>query len=205
MDENGIESFLADLAAGTAEPGGGAAAALMAATGAALLAMTCSVSIGRELGAVEEAELVTTRGQAEVLRREAIALITADGEAYRKVMAARRLPRGNAEEKAERATRIEEAMKVATEVPLRIVRVAGRVIESSAKISTKANPQALGDLAVGVLAARSALDGATLTARINVGFIKDPTFQALVFRRLTVEMEAMRAMGAVLLAAKPKQ
>ena len=63
-------SFLDDLAAATAAPGGGSAAAYAGAMGAALIAMVAGLTIGKKKYVAVEAEMQAVRVQAEELRKE---------------------------------------------------------------------------------------------------------------------------------------
>ncbi len=175
-----VGDFLSALAAGTPEPGGGAAAALMGATGAALLAMVCTLSLGRNHSAEEDARATRIGIEADELRTRALILAAADAEAYREVIAAQQLPRNTPDERAKRSARIQEALKGATDTPLRTAAVAARVIELASTVLDLVNPNALGDLAVGVLAARASLDASTLNARINASHIRDAAFKEAV-------------------------
>ena len=49
VKDNGIELFLDDLASQKGTPGGGSAAAVIGAMGAALVSMVCSLTIGLSL------------------------------------------------------------------------------------------------------------------------------------------------------------
>lgn len=183
-DNDTIQGFLAAMAAETPEPGGGAAAALMAATGAALLSMVCGLTIRRPQFAKGEADLIEVRREADDLRLQALALMAADAEAYRQVMVVRRLPRDSDAERTERTARIQEALQGATETPLRIAILATRVIELCGQTVDEVNPQAIGDLAVGALAARAALESAALSIRINLTFIQDAAFTSRIGEQL---------------------
>ena len=189
-DEEMIARFLDALAAGTAEPGGGAAAALMAATGAALLSMACGLTMGRPRYAAHEGSVRRAHREAEALRAEALSLLAQDVEAYREVTAAYRLPRAG--ESAERQARIQEALEGATDVPLRIAALAGRIVELSAEVVDGINRNAAGDLAVGVLATTAALNGAALTVKINLAEVENETFTTEVEERLERTIAATR-------------
>lgn len=203
-DNDTIEGFLAAMAVATAEPGGGAASALMAATGAALLSMVCGLTIGRSQFAEREAALLAVRCEADELRPQALALMAADAEAYRQVMAARWLPRGSDAEKVERTARIQEALESATETPLRIAILAARVIELCAQTVDEVNPHAIGDLAVGALAARAALEAAALSININLTFIRDATFSMRVSEQLRRELTAATRIDHIRQAAEAR-
>ena len=68
--EESNASFLDDLAAATAAPGGGSAAAYAGAMGAALVAMVAGLTIGKKKYAAVEATMQAIRVQAEGLRKE---------------------------------------------------------------------------------------------------------------------------------------
>src|SRR5579864_1181549 len=166
VGEDTIAQFLDALASGEAVPGGGAAAALQAAVGAALVAMVCNLTIGKEKYRAYEQTMIEARAAAEELRGQALALAAEDGAAYAAVGAAYGLPRGTDDEKAARQTRIQEALKGATDVPLRTVALAARVIDLCAGVVDGANVNAISDVGVGALSARTALDGAALNVKI---------------------------------------
>ena len=184
MADETIARFLDELASGAPVPGGGAAAALEAALGAALVAMVCNLTIGKEKYRAHEQTMREARAAAEELRAQALALAAEDSAAYSAVGAAYALPRGSDEEKAARQARIQEALKGATDVPLRTVALAARVIELCAHIVDGANTNAISDVGVGALSARAALDGSALNVKINLALIKDEEFKAATAARM---------------------
>ena len=178
VGDDTIAQFLDDLASGAPVPGGGAAAALEAAVGAALVSMVCNLTIGREKYREYEDIMAGAREEAQALRAQALALAAEDSESYSAVGAAYGLPRGTDEEKAARQARIQEALKGATDVPLRTVALAARVVELCATIVDGANTNAISDVGVGALSARTALEGAALNVKINLALIKDDAFKS---------------------------
>jgi formiminotetrahydrofolate cyclodeaminase len=179
-----IDGFLTALAAGTPTPGGGGAAALMAASGAALVSMVCNLTVGRPRFAAVEERLGAALAAAERLRREAEELIAADAAAYGAVAAAVALPRETEDDKAMRKTRLQQALKGATEPPLRTAECAAAILRLCADVADGGNPNVLSDIAVGALAARAALDAAALNVRVNLHAIRDPAFVATGEARL---------------------
>src|SRR3954466_4508506 len=107
MAENGLASLSVDeilrrLASGDPTPGGGAAASLAGALGAALVSMVCNLTIGRDRYAATEAEARAIREGATALLEAPRAGVQRDADAYDALMAAFRLPRGSDDEKAAR-------------------------------------------------------------------------------------------------------
>jgi formiminotetrahydrofolate cyclodeaminase len=128
--------------------------------------------------------MMEARATAEELRSQALALAAEDSASYSNVGTAYALPRGSDEEKAARQARIQEALKGATDVPLRTVALSARVIELCAHIVDGANTNAISDVGVGALSARAALDGAALNVKINLALIKDEEFKATTAARM---------------------
>lgn len=195
MSEQTIAHFLDELASGAPVPGGGAAAALEAAMGAALVTMVCNLTIGREKYRAHEQTMIAARDEAEELRARALALAREDGDAYSAVGAAYGLPRSTDEEKATRSARIQQALKGATDVPLRTVALAARIVELCSDIVDGANTNAISDVGVGALSARAALDGAALNVQINLALIKDEQFKAETTEQLHRHLEAARPLA----------
>ena len=91
-----------------------------------------------------------------------------DAAAYLDVVAARRLPRDSDEERAARKAAIGEASVAATEVPLRVARLAAEVLDLAASIASIGNRNAVSDAGAAALLAAAAARGAALNVRINL-------------------------------------
>ena len=173
MRKTTIEEWLADLASAKPAPGGGAAAGLNAATGAALVSMVCNLTIGKPKFAEHEELMREALAEAERLRGEALGLAEDDAEAFSGVMAAYKLPKGTDEEKAARTEAIQRGLVEAAEVPLAIAANAAAVIKVAGRVLDGSNPNVLSDVAVAASSARSALESAALNVDINLASIKD--------------------------------
>ncbi|HWE61278.1 MAG TPA: cyclodeaminase/cyclohydrolase family protein [Chloroflexota bacterium] len=192
MDET-LDGWLAALASGNPTPGGGAASALLIGTGAALVEMTCNLTMGREKFRQVEDLMRHTAARVADLRAAADRLRDADAQAYDAVSAARALPRATPEEKEARATRIQAALHGATEVPLRTAEVGVEVLELAASIAEGVNPNVISDLGAAALAARAGAEAAALNVRINLAAIKDVAYverQRTAIAALMVRAEA---------------
>jgi formiminotetrahydrofolate cyclodeaminase len=168
-----VGEFLDELASGSPTPGGGSAAALSGATGAALVSMVCNLTIGREKYKAVEAEMQAVLARAEELRTSLLASIDADIAAYGELSVAMKLPRANDEEKAARTRAIQSALVKATQAPLEIARLCREVMTLTKPTAEKGNVNAVSDAGVGVLAAEAGLRSAALNVQINLGLLKD--------------------------------
>ncbi|SDD19381.1 cyclodeaminase/cyclohydrolase family protein [Glycomyces harbinensis] len=174
MRKTTIEDWLTDLASELPAPGGGAAAGVNAAMGAALVSMVCNLTIGKPKFAEHETVMREALAEAERLRLEALQLAEDDAEAFSGVVAAYKLPKSSDEEKAARTAAIQAGLVEAAAVPLAVAKVAAQVIRLSGRVLEGSNPNVLSDVAVAASAAKSALESAALNVDINLVSIKDP-------------------------------
>ncbi|QJD30922.1 methenyltetrahydrofolate cyclohydrolase [Methylococcus geothermalis] len=171
-----IQQFLDELASKSATPGGGSAAAVMGAMGAALVGMVCHLTVGKKNYEAVEAEMAGVLARADALRAQSMDMIRADVEAFDRVMAAYALPRDTEDDKAARGRAIQEALKAATDVPLACARLCVDIIELSDIAAQKGNRNLISDAGVAVMAAHAALKSAALNVYVNAKGVKDEAF-----------------------------
>ena len=173
MHDQAIGTWLEALASSAPAPGGGAAAALSAAIGAALIEMVCNLTIGRPRYAAHEALMREALARATTLRRRALGLAAADARAFGAVTDAYRLPKETDEQARARAERIQGALIGATEVPLETAALAAEVVQLAGRIVDGANVNALADIAAAAAAARAALETALVNVEANLAALPD--------------------------------
>ena len=174
MLDQTVGSWLEDLGSGSPAPGGGAAAAMNAAIGAALVAMVCNLTIGKPRYAEHEPLMRQTLDAVTALRAQAIRLAADDAAAFGAVTNAYRLPRDTDVDKAARTAAIQAALVGAADVPLRTAAVAAEIIGHAGRILDGANVNVLSDVAVAAASARAALESAAINVEINLGAMNDP-------------------------------
>jgi formiminotetrahydrofolate cyclodeaminase len=179
-----VEPFLAALASQSATPGGGSAAAIIGAMGAALVSMVCNLTIGKKKYADVEAEMKEVLGKAEALRIRLTGMIEDDVKAFDAVMGAYGMAKETDADKAARDQAIQTALKQATDVPMRCCRAAREVIDLAGIAADKGNLNAISDAGVGVLAAYAALRSAALNVFTNARMITDKTFAEAKLKEL---------------------
>jgi formiminotetrahydrofolate cyclodeaminase len=187
-----LETFLDDLASGAPTPGGGSAAAVIGAMGAALVSMVCNVTLGKKGQEAVAADMQAVREQSERLRAQLTAMVADDVAAFDGLMAAYQLPKATDEEKSRRAEAIQSTLRAATETPLACARACAEVVALSRRAGEKGYSGVVSDAGVGVLAANSALRSAALNVYINAPSLKDREYaQAAV-----AEIEKLLAQSA---------
>jgi len=184
IKDTAIEPFLDQLASSAATPGGGSAAAIIGAMGAALVSMVCNLTIGKKKYADVELELKDVLAQTEALRKKLTSMIQDDVKAFDAVMGAYGMPKETDAEKAVRDKAIQSALKLATDVPLACAYAAREVIDLAAIASSKGNLNVISDAGVGVLAGYAALRSAALNVLTNARMITDKTFAEAKLKEL---------------------
>jgi methenyltetrahydrofolate cyclohydrolase len=187
-----IGTFLDDLASERPTPGGGGAAAVCGAIGAALVSMVANLTIGKKNYEAVWEDLGAVNAKAEALRAELTGAIEEDVVAFISVMNAYGLPRATDDEKAKRTTAIQAALKDATLAPLRAVKACFEVMRLSAAVAEKGNLNVISDAGVAVLSANAGLRSAALNVFINAKAIKDRDFA----EKQIAEVNALLAQAA---------
>ena len=182
-----VEKFLDDLASGSATPGGGSAAAIMGAMGAALVSMVCNVTIGKKGYEGVEAEMKAVLRESEKVRRRLTDMVAEDIAAFDSILAAYKLPKATDDDKARRTDAIQAGLRRATETPLQCARVCAEVIALSRRASVHGYLNVISDGGVGVLAGFTGLRSAALNVYINAPALKDRAFA----EQATAELEEL--------------
>lgn len=177
----GVEPFVEQLAAPTATPGGGSAAAASGAMAAGLAAMVASMSRGKKAYVQHERELSEAIARLSQLREELKAAIDADAESYNAVMKAYK----QAKDSASADGIIEAALKQATSVPLRVAEQGREVMGIVERLAPITNPHMKSDLTTATALARAAMQGALANVEINLESLKDSAFVAETRRKAT--------------------
>src|SRR5213080_2509481 len=175
----GIEPFIEQLAAPTATPGGGSAAAATGAMAAGLAAMVAGMSRGKKAYVQHERELSEAIGRLSQLREELKAAIDADADSYNAVMNAYKTDKSSAEGDG----LIDTALKQATSVPLSVAERAKEVAEIADKLKPITNPNMKSDLTTASALARAAIEGALANVDINLESLKDQGFVSEMRRK----------------------
>ncbi len=174
--EMSVEDFLEQLSSDCPTPGGGSVAALQGATGAALIEMVARLTIGREKFREHEDLMKSALEGAYRLRIELTDLIDMDTDSYDNVTSAYKLPKGTEEEKAMRGTAIQDALKMATNIPAETMEKAEQALSIAEGMKGKVNPNCASDLEVAILSLRAASMGAWQNVLTNLCGVKDELF-----------------------------
>jgi len=168
--------FLEAVAAPTATPGGGSVSAFAGALAASLGHMVAGLSRKKKSQAAHvdqlSAALDDMRRTAEKLAEE----IDRDAESYNAVMAAFKLPQGNAEEARLREEAIQKATKEAAEVPLQVAERTVALFERLGQLDGIVAASMRSDLQVARLMASAGARGALANVEINLDGLTDAAY-----------------------------
>lgn len=173
-----VQDFTKLLASDAPAPGGGSAAALEGAVGAALTAMVCELTAGKQQYAEYHDLVREVQQKAEDLRVRLVDVMDRDTAAFLLVSSAFAMPKATAEEKAARSAAIQRGLAECTKTPLEVMELAAAALELTASLLGKFNESAASDLGVAALSLRAGIQGAWLNVLINVGSLKDQELAA---------------------------
>ena len=179
-----LQDYLGALASEQSTPGGGSAAALSGAMGAALASMVCRLTLGKEAYAGVRQEIEELLRRAENLRLRFQQLFQEDIEAYGQLSASYKLPHGTSEEQAARSAAIQEQLVGAALVPLEVVERAAELVQCCQRIAEIGNAAVLSDVAIGAILASGAGNSASLLVRINLRAMKNDELVTSIGKRL---------------------
>jgi len=188
LTDRTVTSLLDAFSSADPTPGGGSAAALVGATGASLLAMVAGMPKSRTNAAEERTALDQAHRELLTLRHALVELIDRDSAAYDLVIAAFRKPKGTDEEKAERRAAVQDATRVATEVPLETIQVCVAAMRAGRAAVAHGNPSAASDVKVGYRLLMAAAESARDNVDINLGGLADTAL------RTAIEVETAQLM-----------
>lgn len=184
-----VQDFVTAAASEAPTPGGGAVAAVTAATGAALAEMVANLTIGKKGYEDVKDVMVDLQQRAQVIRERSLELAQADADAFGLFMNALALPKETDEEKAIRKEALQNAYKSAGSVPFEIGELANQIFDLADIAVQQGNTNLVTDGAIAAINARAAVRAAFLNVRINLMGIKDEAFN----KEMREKMEAIES------------
>ncbi|HYC40666.1 MAG TPA: glutamate formimidoyltransferase [Chitinophagaceae bacterium] len=180
-------------------PGGGSVAAYLGALAASLGAMVANLSSHKKGWDERWEEFSNWAEQGQAIKDELLHLVDADTRAFNLVIAAMGLPKGTADEVETRQRSIQEATRIAIEVPFRVMEQAAAALPLLKAMAETGNPNSVSDAGVGAVCARSAVMGAFMNVRINASGVEDKVFvDELLARGREIENKAIALESEIL-------
>jgi len=189
-----IRHFLDKLASKSPEPGGGSVAALTGSLGAGLVSMVCSLTLGKEKYKDVQPQVEALIKESEKLRGEMQDLIQKDTEVYGGLSEVYKMPKNTDAEKAARTAKMQEALKLACQVPFEIGLKSLEVAKLAQRAAEIGNVAAVSDAGVAVLLAQACAQSAALNVKINVNSIKDEAYNKETWTKMQDVLKQVAAL-----------
>ena len=196
-----VKDFARETASESPAPGGGSVSAAMGAFGAALATMVANLSAHKRGWDERWKEFSDVAEKGWKIMDELTSLVDEDTAAFNRIMDVFAMPKGTPEEKAARATAMEDATLYAATVPLKTMEASLKALPLALEMARKGNPASASDAGVAALAALAAIRGAELNVRINAAGLADKSAAApLLTRAAEIVSEATSLQEQVLKA-----
>ena len=191
-----LQVYLDDLASSQPTPGGGSAAALSGAMGAALASMVAQLTLGKANYADVQQEIEELLQSTEKLRARFQQLLQEDVDAYKRLSQCFKMPRNTDEERTTRSNAIQEQLAEAALVPLEVAECAAELVQYCRRIAEIGNVNVLSDIAVGSMLASSAGASAAWLVRVNLSSLNDLELVNVMSDRLTAALDSIAETNA---------
>lgn len=179
-----VRDYLDLLGSDSPAPGGGSAAALCAATGAALLEMVCAINAKRKTASDPSASRAGRAAAARV-RSELLPLVTKDAEAYRKIAA----------EWTKKSPELVRFLEEGSRIPLAIAELSAEALAVAGAEKERTSPHLVGDLFEAALILEAAAKSAFFHVEGNLAML-EKTAAAPIRERMTAVAESIRPLVA---------
>lgn len=153
ISETELHTYLHSLAAKTSTPGGGAAAAILAAQGCALISMVANFTEGERAATIAQ--------RCEHSNIQLLRLADEDGEAFQQVMAAYR---GKGD--------LQAALALAASVPAKVIEVCNGHQQDIIYLAKEGNQNLITDIGIAALSLHASLGSSMMNIRVNTRSMK---------------------------------
>ena len=168
-----FDTYLDALASAAPTPGGGSAATIVGALGAALLAMVARITLEAARLAPVHPAARDVIADSDRLRARFVAARPEDEAAYGAVVAAMAIPRTTDAEKSLRTERLQAALAGAAAAPLAVAELTAAAMEVAARTAALENKHLMSDVVCAVAFLRAAFDASAANVRVNHDFLRD--------------------------------
>jgi formiminotetrahydrofolate cyclodeaminase len=156
--------------------------------------MVGNLTIGKKKYRDVEEQVTALRDKALGLMAAFETLVEEDISQFGKFMEAYRLPKSTEEEKQHREGVLQQALKGATETPLKVARACVELLELVCELAPIGNTMAISDAGVAAYLAEAALYAVLLNVDINVPMIKERGFAVQAIEEKEGLMEQARSL-----------
>ncbi|XP_057553133.1 formimidoyltransferase-cyclodeaminase isoform X1 [Hippopotamus amphibius kiboko] len=170
-------TFIREVGARSAAPGGGSVAAASAAMGAALASMAGLMTYGRRQFERLDATMRCLIPPFHAAVAELTAMVDADARAFEAYLKATKMPKNTPEEKHRRAAALQEGLRRAVAVPLALAETVASLWPALRELALCVNLACRSDLQVAARALETGVFGAYFNVLTNLKDVTDDAFK----------------------------
>ena len=185
LTQTSCSAFAQALASKAPVPGGGGAAAMAGALGAALCSMVGNFTTGKKKFAAVEADVQRMLAEADALRIRLMELVDEDALAFEPLSRAYAIPKDD----PARAQVMEEATLNACKAPVEMVACCGKVMVLLEEMLEKGSKMLISDVGCGALLCKAAMESAALNVFVNTGTLRDRETAANMEREVEAQLQ----------------
>ncbi|MFZ9387312.1 MAG: glutamate formimidoyltransferase [Chitinophagaceae bacterium] len=200
-----LSDFADEAASESPAPGGGSVSAYVGALGISLATMVANLSSHKRGWDDRWEEFSEQAEKGEAIKTELLRLVDADTHAFNEILRAMGLPKSTPDEKTARARAIQDATRLAIDVPFAVMQSAYQSMQVIKSMVETGNPNSVSDAAVGALCARSAVIGAFMNVRINASGYEDKQYiSSIIEKGQAIEQDAIKLEADIIRMANEK-
>jgi glutamate formiminotransferase/formiminotetrahydrofolate cyclodeaminase len=171
-----LSAFADETASESPAPGGGSVSAYLGVLAASLGTMVANISAHKKGWDERWEEFSNWADQGQSIKKTLLELVDKDTQAFNQIMDSFALPKSTEEEKQIRTKAINEATRLAIEVPSMVMKAAFEVFNLIRNMAEHGNPNSVSDAGVAAVCAKAAVVGAFMNVRINAAGFSDSSF-----------------------------
>jgi len=175
-----LRQFISALCSRCSTPGGGSASAAIAAMGSALGAMVGWMTFGNRKFENLDSTMRQLIPPLQKAMLELVPMVDADSSAFNEYMAALKMPHKTVEETERRNVAMQEGLKTAISVPLKVMNLANECWDAMVKMAAVGNIATISDMQVGAKSLETGVYGAYCNVIINLKDIQDEEYLAKI-------------------------
>jgi len=186
--------FTALLGSAAPAPGGGGAAAMAGALGAALCSMVAALTEGKKKYAAVESEIQKLLKRCNALQKKMLDMVAADADGFLPLAQVYAMPKDD----PDRGAALQTASEGACAAPLRIMELCAEALDAAGELAVKGSRLAVSDAGCAAALLRGAMEAAALNVFINTRTMPDRgTAEALDRQCLQLLEQGTARAGAV--------
>lgn len=177
-----LREFSSDVASKKTMPGGGSVCAYALSLSNSLASMVANFTVGKKKYEKYEDDIKDVLDKVDKFSDYILAMVDEDCEAFLPLSRAYKLPENTDEEKTLKNKEIQRCLKIAAEVPYKLILACDDVLNLHRELAIKGSKMLISDVAVGVMMLKAAVNGAKINVLININYMDDREYAENIWK-----------------------